>query len=880
MAVERIGRAVLELVTDSAGFQADLQQIKREASKGLPDAFKVARGSLDSVAAGMTTAGREASSSAKMIGGMSASGKKDLGVLLEATTSTAGGFLSFKGVLDKIGPAIAGAFTVGAVVGFAKEIGSFAGKMTDLSDETRISTTRLQAFNFQATGVGLTIDEITTSAGQLSKRLGGDDKSVNAALDKLNLNAERLKLLGLDEVMFEIDRALVGVGNQFERANILNDLFGRSGQRMGRMMTGALEDVIKKTEESSAIIDEKLIAKADAFDDAWAQGWIRFRAFAVEAIGAAASALQGLIDMADRGLVSGAFGQEGRRPPASPPRIGGTTPAIKIDASGLPQLRIENGRVVFGAADLSDTVFGGGVPDVDAAARAAREFAEETNKAADATRLWSIRMSALEADAKGREFYLSSGSSATKALQQMMMNPAAKGGVLPNLNAGLTAGLMFGPGAVTQGNGLGPAVANGWQVLEHTFADGFRNLEQMSVGSFGNIVYSVGQIIQAAQAGGMAGQRMKAGFQAGGMAGAADMVLGGLEAFSAMDAATATGSRAKRVAGGAATGAKIGTAIMPGIGTAIGAGVGAIVGVFRGKSDGEELNDTRDALVAAAGGLEAFRKKAEEAGVSVDKLLSARRIKVFDEELKKLNEGFNALTADQERLTAAVERYGFTFEELGPKFQKQRLDESAKELMEDWRVLVSSGIDLEVVNSRMSESINEYLQTAIRVGQEVPKAMRPILEKMATQGLLTDEAGNAITDLEASGIQFSESMTEGFDRVVQKLDELITKLGMAGEALGGLPTDVDLGIAGHSRSSGVLEEVPMMASGGIAVRPLLAGIGERGPEAVIPLGRLDSLLRNDVVERHLAEVSSTLVALRRDWRTLPNQLLAAALARG
>ena len=58
---------------------------------------------------------------------------------------------------------------------------------------------------------------------------------------------------------------------------------------------------------------------------------------------------------------------------------------------------------------------------------------------------------------------------------------------------------------------------------------------------------------------------------------------------------------------------------------------------------------------------------------------------------------------------------------------------------------------------------------------------------MADQGELVDENGEKISDLEKSGIRFSETMTQGFDRVVAKLDELIARLQGAGQAIAAIP---------------------------------------------------------------------------------------------
>ena len=103
-------------------------------------------------------------------------------------------------------------------------------------------------------------------------------------------------------------------------------------------------------------------------------------------------------------------------------------------------------------------------------------------------------------------------------------------------------------------------------------------------------------------------------------------------------------------------------------------------------------------------------------------------------------------------------------------------------------MLVNSGIDVSTVNAKMADSVNEFLKTALAVGAEVPAAMKPVLQSMIDQGTLVDANGNKITDLADSGIKFSETMTEGFDKVVKKLDELIQRLGLAGQAIQNLPS--------------------------------------------------------------------------------------------
>src|SRR5690348_2880376 len=74
---------------------------------------------------------------------------------LENTNKSLEGISS---VAASVGKVMAGAFTVGAVVDFAKEIVSFASDMKDLSVQTGIGVERLQALNIIGAQSGVTVD--------------------------------------------------------------------------------------------------------------------------------------------------------------------------------------------------------------------------------------------------------------------------------------------------------------------------------------------------------------------------------------------------------------------------------------------------------------------------------------------------------------------------------------------------------------------------------------------------------------------------------------------------------------------------------------------------------------------------------------------------
>lgn len=285
---------------------------------------------------------------------------------------------------------------------------------------------------------------------------------------------------------------------------------------------------------------------------------------------------------------------------------------------------------------------------------------------------------------------------------------------------------------------------------------------------------------------------------------------------------------------GSTIGGAVGS-IIPGLGTAIGSMIGpllgklggAIKGMFGGPSATElegraaekqfvetlrsgltEVQRLESAMLVAQGNSKdwadsviAIRDAYIATGRTADEALRDRQ-RLYEAEkhgaeavkrvMDEINKAFIEQRQDAERLEAAIKKYGFSIEELGPKFRAQQLNDQAKELIEDWRVLVASGIDVVLVNHKMADSINAYLKAALTTGAEVPMAMRPILQMLADQGLLFDANGDKISDLGQAGIAFSETMTQGFDRVVLKLQQLIDTLQGTGHAIEDLPDSYTL----------------------------------------------------------------------------------------
>jgi len=378
--------------------------------------------------------------------------------------------------------------------------------------------------------------------------------------------------------------------------------------------------------------------------------------------------------------------------------------------------------------------------------------------------------------------------------------------LLPS-SSGNLAGLMNAvPGGIKSQGASGPVYE--WA----------RSIGQVVKGGFRSAVADMPQVIMSALTGGGNVGQSVGGLLGGNIIGGfAGKIAGGLSGML-----------------GSTIGGAIGS-IIPGVGTMIGSMIGPLVGNLIGKIGGgpskKEL-EGRDVVSQfeqqIAGALTASQRmeaggekwKMTVIGVRDAYLATGRSAADAERDVKHLwdssrdgaeaaklaaegiNEAFREQQADIERLDAAISKYGFTLEELGKSTQLKMLNDQAFELAEDWRVLVGSGIDLALVNERMAGAMNEYVLAAIRTGTEVPFALKPILESMAEQGRLFDSNGLAITDLEASGITYAETMTQGFDRVVVKLQLLIDTLNGTGKAIENLPTSKTIDITTRHHADG------------------------------------------------------------------------------
>jgi hypothetical protein len=322
-----------------------------------------------------------------------------------------------------------------------------------------------------------------------------------------------------------------------------------------------------------------------------------------------------------------------------------------------------------------------------------------------------------------------------------------------------------------------------------------------------------------------------------GLAAAAGDLLGGAMEGSKNKVVSMAGSALK----GAAAGAKMGMAFGP-WGAAIGAVGGALVsvvsklGIFGNKAI-METNKVRDAFFAQQGGFEAFSKTMSK--VSKDdwakKIFDAKSVEEFNKLVKESQDLLAMQGKAQELLNAAVEKYGFTIEELGPKFAQQKLDEQAGGLLQDYQLLIAAGVDYNAIISRMGPAFQDYVNAAASAGGTIPEAMRPVMQAMLDAGTLIHANGEAFTQAELDGLSFTQTMSEQFKTLVDSIADLVA-------ALTGIPRDINVntnytetGPRPGGGGGGGQQQQSEFARGGVVLpfRRAAAGMVVNGPTRVL-----------------------------------------------
>lgn len=656
-------------------------------------------------------------------------------------------------IAGKLGGVLAGAFSIGAVTAAARSFLDTAGALTDLSQKTGISTTELQKLKFAAEQNGGTLEDVTRGVTKMGKALVEGDASTVAAMKRLGLSFADVRNMDPASAFATIGDAIAKIPNPLERSKLAMDLFGKSGADLLPIMTGNLSDTMKAAERLGIVLDEQTVAAGDNLGDTLT---------ALQSVG---------------GAVIGKM-------------LAPMLPAFQMVATAM----LSAGNVVDYLRDMFDALVRVGLLAVKGLVDAA------------------IKVGELGAKVPGLSRVLGEDAA---AMQGMRDASTWLGGAIKGLEQGTESATV----ATTKNHAaLQPLPdlhrATARAVAEHTAvsAEQAHILELLEIARRHQVATmkeeEAAYVANQKAAGIYIANLPTAIFRTTSYAGAVEQVSAAAATYQGnMAGATRSTTEASHVweraygalgdvsailnnipgmfAEVASVAARTGQAIMTNLadGNIWGAIVAGATGVLQifSKIWGSAGRDEVEKFAQSFGGFDAIHAKLLTLGDAGEQLwikLTQGVGRNNPEQAKKVIEEINQALAGQDawmqRLPELIERYGLSWAEAGQKARQAHLDEIAAGLIQDFADLSRAGFDVVTITEHMSGAINDYVHNAMLTGTEIPAAMRPLLQKMVDLGLLTDAAGEKMTDL--SGISFAETLTEGFHSVVDAIRELTRAL--------------------------------------------------------------------------------------------------------
>lgn len=302
-------------------------------------------------------------------------------------------------------------------------------------------------------------------------------------------------------------------------------------------------------------------------------------------------------------------------------------------------------------------------------------------------------------------------------------------------------------------------------------------------------------------------------------------------ALNAMASAYAGGKQSKSpgkgALQGAAKGAAAGSMFGP-YGMVIGGAIGGIVGFLGGeKGQKEELAGLRSEF-------EALMAQARQAGVVFDHVFNPRNAQQYKAAIDEVKRALDTQSEAQEKLHDALSRYNFTLAEQGPILAAQELDQKFAQIYQDYQLLTAAGVDHNAILREMGPNVSQYVDQALSAGVAIPAAMKPIIQSLFESGKLIHENGDAYTQAEVDGLTYTQTMSEMFTSLIEKVDQLVS-------AILGIPDKtVNVNVNRHYTDStgddggrdGDPATPAAMGFHGLVTGPRLFLAGERGAERV------------------------------------------------
>lgn len=176
----------------------------------------------------------------------------------DAMKGAAGGVITALTMLAGAAAAVGAAVVMGAT----KAV-EFAGKISDLSLKTGISSTALQKLGFAGSLVGTSMEDAATAVRKMQMLM------VKAPEDfaKLGLSMAELKRLSPEQQFEKVGRAILNIGDEAQRTTAKVHFLGKGGDEALKLLSMNLDEVGAKAASLGAVMDDQTREALDKVGD-------------------------------------------------------------------------------------------------------------------------------------------------------------------------------------------------------------------------------------------------------------------------------------------------------------------------------------------------------------------------------------------------------------------------------------------------------------------------------------------------------------------------------------------------------------------------------------------------------------------------------------
>lgn len=797
---DRVEREVLRLTTESAQFFSDLDRAIRQGDN-LTDAFKRSK-------AGAASLSKE---------------WKEFSRALDSTKSPmdrfSGGLNGSLGLVKNFAGALGIGLGAGAVVAFGKHVLQTASEIKDLSEQLGFSYENTQRFKFAAEQTGAELTNVKVAAGFLNKTLGIGEDSTQKLIKDIGLDFKKLSQESPDQIFLDVTGAIKKIPDPLKQTEAAVKLLGKSG---GELLPAIREGFADLANSASTMSDSTIERLADA-EDAWAKFTTNVTIWSGEALAAAmrdaeaatkgwsrffgdlkaagSGALSGFQAGGFGGAIAGAsaahqqyLGVIGKENTAEKEAAAAKETSAKATKGKTDRIvELTNAEKAYqkqiqeGADQLTGKKL---QQDADLLARqvlraggAAKITGPELKKLrGELNDLWELgaKLDPVLEKIRTSGFVDFNAAAAPWVKDVTAMFDAARGQIglvffqeKPDPEfaevARIMADLMNAKPEVDYTIDFGFTDEERWNnfnkwmqeltagvTADHPVLEVFRTVATEFPKKLGSAL--------------LHGQSIKAAFAA------LAVDFGNQLGREFGESLAKEGSKAQQLLGD----------IFGFGGSLIGWGLGKLIGAGSNKTKHEREDFAKEQGFGSLDALfDSLRKQGEKGQALVNEALNLIGKKDFDRNAKWMERVLDLLdeqkdAADElnvtwEEAVALAQELGVEMSALGKGTQQSSLDALVGKRLVQMRQLLSVGASSNGVLMGMADEFQAVITQALEFGLELPAEMENVVKSMIEMGVATDENGKKLTDL--SRFKFTRSLPDAIQDLIDKLDELIDRMG-------------------------------------------------------------------------------------------------------